>query len=116
VLTVLFALLGERQRDLALLRAVGGSRAQVAVVVAVQAALLGLAGAAGGLVTGLAIGLVLVKVVNLQSFGWTLRFLPPWPALAATGLLVTLACLLAGLAPALAAARMHPSEALRDEG
>jgi len=116
VLTVLFALLGERRRDLALLRAVGGSRAQVAVVVAVQATLLGLAGAAGGLVTGLAIGLVLVKVVNLQSFGWTLRFLPPWPALAATGLLVTVACLLAGLAPALAAARMHPSEALREEG
>jgi ABC-type antimicrobial peptide transport system permease subunit len=26
------------------------------------------------------------------------------------------ACLLAGLAPALAAARMHPAEALREEG
>jgi putative ABC transport system permease protein len=110
VLTVLFALLGERRRDLALLRAVGGSRAQVAAVVAAQAALLGLTGAAGGLAIGLAIGLVLVKVVNLQSFGWTLRFLPPWPALAGT------ACLVAGLAPALAAARMHPSEDLRDEG
>ncbi|HVN30536.1 MAG TPA: FtsX-like permease family protein [Thermoanaerobaculaceae bacterium] len=116
VLTVLFALLGERRRDLALLRAVGASRAQVATVVAAQAALLGLTGAAGGLGIGLAIGLVLVKVVNLQSFGWTLRFLPPWPALAATALLVTLACLVAGLAPALAAARMHPSEDLREEG
>jgi putative ABC transport system permease protein len=116
VLTVLFALLGERSRDLALLRAVGGSRGQVAAVVASQAALLGLSGAAGGLATGLAIGLVLVKVVNLQSFGWTLRFLPPWSALAATALLVTVACLLAGLAPALAAARMHPGEALREQG
>jgi putative ABC transport system permease protein len=116
VLTVLFALLGERSRDLALLRAVGGSRAQVAAVVACQAALLGLAGTAGGLGTGLAIGLVLVKVVNLQSFGWTLRFLPPWSALAATALLVTVACLVAGLAPALAAARTHPGEALREQG
>jgi len=116
VLTVLFALLGERRRDLALLRAVGGSRAQVAAVVAAQAALLGLTGTTGGLAAGLAIGLVLVKVVNLQSFGWTLRFLPPWPALAATALLVTAACLVAGLAPALAAARMHPSEDLREEG
>jgi putative ABC transport system permease protein len=113
---VLFALLGERRRDLALLRAVGASRAQVAAVVAAQAALLGLTGTAGGLAVGLAIGLVLVKVVNLQSFGWTLRFLPPWPALAATALLVTVACLVAGLAPALAAARMHPSEDLREEG
>jgi putative ABC transport system permease protein len=116
VLTVLFALLGERRRDLALLRAVGGSRAQVAAVVTGQAALLGLTGAISGLAAGLAIGLVLVKVVNLQSFGWTLRFLPPWPALAATALLVTVACLVAGLAPALAATRMHPSEDLRDEG
>jgi len=116
VLTVLFALLGERRRDLALLRAVGASRAQVAAVVAAQAALLGLTGTAGGLAVGLAIGLVLVKVVNLQSFGWTLRFLPPWPALVATALLVTVACLVAGLAPALAAARMHPSEDLREEG
>ncbi|OFV82529.1 MAG: hypothetical protein A2Y78_06785 [Acidobacteria bacterium RBG_13_68_16] len=116
VLTVLFALLGERRRDLALLRAVGGSRAQVAAVVAAQAALLGLTGAVGGLAIGLAIGLVLVKVVNLQSFGWTLRFLPPWSALAATALLVTVACFVAGLAPALAAVRMHPSEDLREEG
>jgi putative ABC transport system permease protein len=116
VLTVLFALLGERSGDLALLRAVGGSRAQVAAVVACQAALLGLSGATGGLATGLAIGLVLVKVVNLQSFGWTLRFLPPWSALAATALLVTVACLLAGLAPALAAIRVHPGEALREQG
>ncbi len=116
VLTVLFALLGERRRDLALLRALGGTRSQIAGVVAGEAALLGLVGAGGGLVTGLAIGLVLVKVVNLQSFGWTLRFLPAWPALAATALLVTLACVLAGLGPALVAARLHPGEALREEG
>jgi putative ABC transport system permease protein len=116
VLTVLFALLGERRRDLALLRALGGTRLQVGGVVAAQAALLGVTGACGGLAVGLAIGFVLVKVVNVQSFGWTLRFLPPWPSLAVTAALVTVACLLAGLAPALAAARMHPAEALREEG
>ncbi len=116
VLTVLFALLGERRRDLALLRSLGATRGQVAGVVAGQAALLGLAGAAAGLATGLAIGLVLVKVVNVQSFGWTLRFLPDWGSLAVTAALVTAACLFAGLAPALAAARMHPGDALREEG
>jgi putative ABC transport system permease protein len=116
VLTVLFALLGERRRDLALLRSLGATRGQVAGVVAGQAALLGLAGAAAGLATGLAIGLVLVKVVNVQSFGWTLRFLPDWGSMAVTAALVTAACLLSGLAPALAAARMHPGDALREEG
>jgi putative ABC transport system permease protein len=116
VLTVLFALLGERRHDLGVLRTLGGSRAQVGATVVAEAALLGLTGAAGGGAVGLAIGLVLVKVVNLQSFGWTLLFLPPWPALAGTVVMVTLACLAAGLAPAVAAVRMHPSEALRDQG
>ena len=104
VLTVLFALLGERRRDLAVLRAVGGSRAQVGATVAAEAAVLGLTGVLGGGVVGLAIGLGLVKGVNLQSFGWTLRFLPSWPALAGTLAMVTVACFVAGLAPALAAA------------
>ena len=116
VLTVLFALLGERRRDLALLRALGGTRLQVGGVVAAQAALLGATGALGGLAVGLAIGFVLVEVVNVQSFGWTLRFLPPWPSRVVTAATVTAACLLAGLAPALAAARMHPGESLREEG
>jgi putative ABC transport system permease protein len=116
VLTVLFALLSERQRDLALLRALGGSRGQVARVVLAQAGLLGLTGALGGLVVGLGVGVVLVEVVNVQSFGWTLRLLPPWGALAATGAWVVAACLLAGVAPALSAMRMTPREGLREEG
>ena len=109
VLTVLFALLGERQRDLAVLRAMGGSRRQVARVILAQAGLLGFTGAVGGVAAGLAVGLVLVKVVNLQSFGWTLRFLPPWGTIAWSGIGVVAACLLAGLAPAVTAMRLRPA-------
>jgi putative ABC transport system permease protein len=116
VLTVLFALLGERQRDLAVLRAMGGSRRQVARVILAQAGLLGFTGAVGGVAAGLAVGLVLVKVVNLQSFGWTLRFLPPWGTIAWSGIGVVAACLLAGLAPALTAMRLRPGEALHEDG
>jgi putative ABC transport system permease protein len=116
VLTVLFALLGERQRDLAVVRALGGSRRQVARVILAQAGLLGLTGALGGMSVGLLVGLVLVKVVNLQSFGWTLRFLPPWGTIAWTGVGVVAACLLAGLAPAVTAMRLRPREALHEEG
>jgi putative ABC transport system permease protein len=115
VLTVLFALLSERHQDLALLRAIGGDRRQVGMQVVWQSGLLGFLGAATGLVSGLLVGWVLVKVVNLQSFGWTLRFLVPWGSLATILCGVVLACFLAGLVPAFSAMRTAPSQALREE-
>lgn len=115
VVTVLFTLVDERRRELALLRALGASPGQVAGVVAAEAGLLGVTGAVGGLGVGLAVGLVLVTVVNVQSFGWTLRFLPPWGDLARTAAWVALACLAAGLAPAIVAGRTTPREGLHDE-
>lgn len=116
VLTVLFALLAERRRDLAVLRAVGASRAQVGALVLVEAALVGLAGAALGLLSGCLVGKVLVEVVNLQSFAWTLRLVVPWPNLAGTVAWLVAACLVAALAPALAASRLVLQEELREEG
>ncbi len=115
VATVLFALIGERRRELGLLRAVGASRRQVAGVVLAEAALLGLAAAGAGIVVGLVVGVDLVKVVNLQSFGWSLELVLPWREVLTMGLWVTAACVVAAVAPALAAARMAPGEVLREE-
>lgn len=115
VLTVLFVLVNERSKDLAVLRAIGGSRFQVAGVVVSEAALLGLIGVAGGLVTGLAVGWVLVKVVNLQSFGWNLQFLVPVMAILKQSVWVIVACIGAGILPAVVTARMTLSEGIRDE-
>lgn len=116
VLTVLFALVRERRKDLGVLRVLGASPGQVRSVVVGEAGLLAAAGSLGGLVVGLAVGYVLVAVVNVQSFGWTLRFLPPWGAIAGTALAVLPAGLLAGLLPAIAAARTTPREVLHEDG
>lgn len=114
VVTVLAALVHERARELAVLRSIGGSRAQVAGVVLSEAGLLGLAGAGGGLVTGLMVGYVLVAVVNVQSFGWSMPFAPSWSGILATAGLVLPACGIAGLVPALSALRASPREAWAD--
>jgi len=116
VATVLLALVGERRRDVALLRSLGGSRRQVAAVVLWQAVLLGAAAAAAGAAAGLVVGVVLVKVVNLQSFGWSLQLDWPWLELLRLAGALAVACLAAGLAPALAAGRLEPAEVLREEG
>ncbi len=116
VLTVLFALVSERRRDLGVLRVLGASPAQVRGVVLGEAFLLAVAGAAQGTVVGLAVGYVLVTVVNVQSFGWTILFLPPWGSVAATALAVIPFGAAAGLLPARLAARTTPREVLHEDG
>ena len=116
VVSVLAALLREQSRDLAVVRVLGGSRAQLAGAVACQALLLALAGALGGLAIGLAVGWVLVRVLNVQSFGWTLAFLPPWGAILGTVAATLPACLAAALFPIVAALRKAPREALHELG
>jgi putative ABC transport system permease protein len=59
---------------------------------------------------------ILVKVVNLQSFGWSLELVLPWASLAEMAVWVVSACLLAGLPPAAVAARLQPAAVLREEG
>ncbi len=115
IITVLFTLVAERRRELATVRALGGSRFQLMSMVIAEAGLLGLAAAAAGSVAGLVVGVILVKVVNLQSFGWSLELVLPWASLAQMAGWVMAACLLAGLPPALAAARIQPAVVLREE-
>jgi putative ABC transport system permease protein len=116
VATVLFTLVGERRRGGAAVRALGGSRSQIVRMVVAEAGLLGAAAAVEGTAAGLVVGVILVKVVNLQSFGWSLELVLPWSNLLPLMGWVLLACLLAGLAPAVAASRLQPAEVLREEG
>jgi len=116
VVTVLLTLVGERRRELATVRALGASRRQVGTMMLAEAALLGLASTVAGVVAGLVVGVILVEVVNLQSFGWSLSLVLPWSDVATLAAWVGLACVLAGLAPAAAALALQPAEVLREEG
>ena len=63
-----------------------------------------------GLAVGLALSLVLIYVVNVQSFGWTIQFHLPWGFLAQSTALIVIATGLAGLYPARRAARLTLKE------
>jgi putative ABC transport system permease protein len=72
-----------RRKEFGLLAHLGLTRAQVLGVVAAEGAVWTAAGALLGLLLGLAVSVVLVKVVNPQSFHWTMDLLLPWARLGA---------------------------------
>ena len=110
----LWTLVRERTPEIALQRALGAGRSQVALGFLGRAALIvGLSlligGAAGALLT-----LLLVEVVNPGWFGWTLDLHWPLRTLIAQGGVVVLAGLLAAALPARLASRVGAAE-LREE-
>jgi putative ABC transport system permease protein len=71
-----------RRKEFGLLAHLGLTRRQILAVVAGEGAAWTLIGSIAGLVLGLAVAVVLVDVVNPQSFHWTMDLLVPWPRLA----------------------------------
>ncbi len=88
-----------RAREFGMLRHIGVTRGQILGILALEGgALTGL-----GIVTGFALGwiisLILVFIINPQSFHWTMQLHLPWPLLASVaGLLLAAAALTALLA------------------
>ncbi len=89
-----------RRREFGLLLHLGLTRRQVVGVVAGEGLAWTAAGALAGLALGLAVALVLVYVVNPQSFHWSMDLLLPWGRLA---LLTAAVGIAGGLTAALSA-------------
>jgi len=105
----------ERRREFATLRAIGGSAEQIRQLVLWEAAYLGVVGIALGLIGGGLLSLLLIKVINKQSFGWTIQMIIPVGALIQAVVLAVIATLVAGYFPARWAARQPIVEGLREE-
>ncbi len=105
----------ERRREFATLRAIGGSAEQIRQLVLWEAAYLGVVGIALGLVGGGLLSLLLIKVINKQSFGWTIQMIVPIGALVQAVGLAIIATLVAGYFPARWAARQPVIDGLREE-
>jgi putative ABC transport system permease protein len=111
----LLALVIDRRRELGLLRFLGAAGGQVRKQILVEAGLLGLLANFAGLALGFVLSLVLIYVINKQSFGWTIRFHWPIAILFSAVSVVYAATVLAGLYPAQVAVRLNPLEAVHEE-
>jgi putative ABC transport system permease protein len=115
ILSSLMALLLERGREFAVLRATGFTPGQIGWLATGETGLLGLIAGLLAAPLGITMSLALIEVINRRSFGWSMPIMiTPEPILHAL-LLATAAALLAGLYPAWKQANARPAEALRSE-
>jgi putative ABC transport system permease protein len=108
-------LITERQRELAILRAIGASAGQIRRLLLSETAMLGFLATVVGMVSGLCLALVLTGVINRAFFGWTIHLAFPWSSLWFTPVWILAAAVVAGIVPAWRASRMALADNLRNE-
>jgi putative ABC transport system permease protein len=104
-----------RRRELGVLRHLGLTRRQLGAMLAAEGGLLALLGALAGLVTGLAISLILIYVVNRQSFSWSMELHPPYAFLLALTLLLVALAIVTAVVSGREAMGMGPVRAVRED-
>ncbi len=113
VLNTLWTLVLESQQELAILKVVGFQAKQIRAVVLMQAFLLALFGGGGGILVGCGLAVILIHVLNYQSFGWTVPLQWSWGLAGQTFMGVSLGALLGGWSPAQLAVKASILKALR---
>jgi putative ABC transport system permease protein len=111
----LLALVIDRRREFGLLRFLGAATQQVRRIILFEAGMLGLLANIAGLVLGYFLSLLLIYVINKQSFGWTIQFHWPVAVLLSALTVVYLSTVIAGLYPARIAARLNPIEVIHED-
>jgi putative ABC transport system permease protein len=115
ILSALLSLQLENTRQYGLMRAVGMTPRQLWDFTLIQTGLMGIVAGLLALPIGLALALVLLYVINVRSFGWTMQLqLAPWEFIQAFGV-AAIAALLAGIYPAWRITRLVLARALRSE-
>jgi putative ABC transport system permease protein len=76
IINTLMTAITERRRELATLRALGVSRPQIQGLIFWESCYVAGLGAGLGILVGLALSVLLINVINKQSFGWTISVHP----------------------------------------
>ena len=104
-----------RRREFGVLRHLGLTRGDIRAMLAAEGGLLALLGAAAGLVVGGAISLILVYVINRQSFSWGMELHPPYALLLALTLILVVLAVVTAVVSGKEAMGMSPVRAVRED-
>jgi putative ABC transport system permease protein len=111
----LMTLFLERQREFGIYRALGFSTRQVAAMTLMEGLGMGLVSFLMSLWVGTLLGWVLIKVINLQSFNWTIFYYPSWEPYPTAAITTILASVGAALYPIWKVYRKYPQMQIREE-
>ena len=115
ILSALMALQLEQSREYGAMRAIGMTSGQLRRYTLLQTGLMGAVAGALALPIGTVISLVMIYVINVRSFGWTMDFAILPGEYVEAFLAAVIAALLAGVYPAYRLGRLEVAEALRGE-
>jgi putative ABC transport system permease protein len=104
-----------RAREFGMLRHVGVTRGQVLRILALEGGSLTVLGVVTGFALGLLISLILVYVVNPQSFHWTMQLHLPWPLLGSVAAVLVAASVATALMSGRYALSGGPVRAVRED-
>ena len=104
-----------RAREFGMLRHLGMTRAEIGAMLAFEGGLLALLGIVVGLALGWLVSLILIHVVNPQSFHWTMDLHVPWLALGAIAAVLLAAAALTALLSSRPAMSRGAIQAVRED-
>lgn len=115
ILSTLMSLQFERMREIGVLRSTGMTRRQLWQLSFLETGLIGATAGLLAMPTGFVLAIILIYIINLRSFGWTLEMqLRPTEFMQAF-LVALVAALLAGVYPAWKLGQTQPATAVRSE-
>ncbi|HEV8484289.1 MAG TPA: FtsX-like permease family protein [Blastocatellia bacterium] len=115
VISTLITLILERRREIAILSFLGATRRQIRRMILIEAITIGGVSQGVGVLIGVMLSLVLVYVINVQSFGWTIQFSLPVGFLIRSTLLILAVAAVGGIYPASRAAKVDAVRFAREE-
>lgn len=115
ILSALMALQLEQTRQYGVMRAIGMTGRQLWNYTLIQTGLMGITAGILAMPIGIALAIILIAVINVRSFGWTMQLaLTPTEFALSFGVAV-LAALAAGIYPARRLSQLVTAQALRNE-
>lgn len=115
VLSTLMSLQLERTRELGILRSTGMTPRQLGAMTLLETGLMGAMAGLFAMPLGYGLAWILIYVINVRSFGWTLQMALQGTYFWQAWLVAIVAALLAGIYPAFRLGRMNISAAIRQE-
>ncbi len=115
ILSALMAYQLEKVKEIGVLRAMGFTPRQVWGMVSLQTGFMGTIAGVLAIPLGLVISVLLVFIINIRSFGWSMQMTISSSTIIEAFLIAVGAALLASLYPAWKMSRISPAEALREE-